>query len=60
MDKPWQEKVQERAYALWEREERPEGRAEQFWLMAEEELRAERQSSGLPDHPWTEALTARA
>jgi hypothetical protein len=57
MDKAWQEKVRERAYALWEREGCPAGRAEQFWLTAEEELRAERrQPDGWPDHPWTEGL----
>jgi len=29
------------AYALWEREGRPEGGAERHWALAEEELRAE-------------------
>ena len=57
MDKAWQEKVRVRAYALWEREGCPAGRAEQFWLTAEEELRAERrQPDRWPDHPWTEGL----
>ena len=58
MDKTWQEKVRERAYALWEREGRPVGRAEQFWLTAEEELRTERRQpwGKWPDHPWTEGL----
>ena len=30
--------IRERAYFLWEREGRPEGRAEQHWLMAQGEL----------------------
>ena len=33
--------VRERAHAIWEREGRPEGRAEHHWAQAEEELRAE-------------------
>jgi Protein of unknown function (DUF2934) len=61
MDKAWQEKVRERAHALWQREGCPEGRAEQFWLMAEQELRAERrQPGGWPDHPWTEDMVDEA
>ena len=43
MDEAWRQKVRERAYAIWVREGSPEGQAEQFWLMAEEELRAEGQ-----------------
>ena len=59
--KAWQEKVRERAYALWEREGCPEGRAEQFWLVAEQELRAERRRpGGRPDHPWTEDMVDEA
>ena len=34
-------RVRERAYAVWEREGRPEGGAERHWAQAEEELRAE-------------------
>jgi Protein of unknown function (DUF2934) len=33
-------KVSEGAYAIWEREGRPEGRAEQHWSVAEGEIRA--------------------
>ncbi len=50
-----------RAYAIWQREGGPDGSAEPFWLMAEEELLAERQgpSSGSaeerPDRPRDEA-----
>jgi hypothetical protein len=41
MDEAWQHKLRERAYALWEREGRPEGGAARHWAQAEEELRAE-------------------
>jgi hypothetical protein len=61
MDERWEQAVRERAYAIWEREGRPEGRAEQFWRTAEQELRAEReQSGGHPDHPWSEEMVDEA
>jgi hypothetical protein len=41
MDEAWQRQLRERAYALWEREGRPEGGAARHWAKAEEELRAE-------------------
>ena len=41
MDEAWQQQVRERAYAIWQREGSPDGSAEQFWLIAEEELLAE-------------------
>ena len=44
MDEAWREKVRERASAIWLRQGSPDGQAEQFWLMAEEELLAERPS----------------
>ena len=43
MDEAWRQRVRERAYAIWLREGSPDGSAEQFWLMAEEELLAEGQ-----------------
>jgi Protein of unknown function (DUF2934) len=43
MDEAWRERVRERAYAIWLREGSPDGQAEQFWLMAEEELLSEGQ-----------------
>lgn len=49
MDDRWEELVRERAYRIWERQGSPDGQAEQFWLMAEEELLAEGHSrSGAP------------
>ena len=47
MDEAWQQRVRERAYAIWQREGNPDGAPEQFWLMAEEELLAEGQG---PSH----------
>jgi hypothetical protein len=46
MDPAWEQKVRERAYAIWEREGRPQGRAEEIWLMAERELIAESRRFG--------------
>src|SRR5689334_3881639 len=43
MDTGWEDRVRSRAYAIWEREGRPEGGAERHWAQAEEELRAEEQ-----------------
>jgi hypothetical protein len=61
MDAAWQQQVRERAYAIWQREGSPAGSAEQFWLMAEEELLAEGQGPAggpaeeRPDRPRDEA-----
>jgi hypothetical protein len=41
MGDAWKQLVRERAYAIWQRQGSPDGHAEQFWLMAEEELIAE-------------------
>ena len=41
MDDRWEELVRERAFHIWERQGSPDGHADQFWLMAEEELLAE-------------------
>jgi hypothetical protein len=37
------EEIRERAYELWERNHRPDGLEIEFWLIAERELRAERE-----------------
>jgi hypothetical protein len=48
MNETWQQRVRERAYVIWQREGSPDGSAEPFWLLAEEELLAkgQRPSSG--------------
>jgi hypothetical protein len=62
MDEAWRERVRERAYAIWLREGSPDGRAEQFWLMAEEELLAEGQgrSGGHPERATDEGQADQA
>ena len=55
MDDRWEELVRERAYRIWEREGSPDGHAEQFWLMAEEELLAEGHSRSGAPRPGAEA-----
>jgi CheY-like chemotaxis protein len=40
----WRHRVGQRAYALWEQENRPAGQAEQHWRMAEAQLLAGRQA----------------
>ena len=48
MDDLWEDLVRERAYRIWERQGSPDGHAEQFWLIAEEELIAEGHSRAGP------------
>jgi hypothetical protein len=61
MDEAWRQRVRERAYTIWLREGSSDGSAEQFWLMAEEELLAEgqgpssRPTDERPDRPRDEA-----
>ena len=53
-EETWQQKVRERAYYIWEREGRPEEvHPDQFWLIAERELLAEKQ---LTDQQRTEEM----
>jgi hypothetical protein len=41
MDSDRERRVRERAYAIWEREGRPQGREAEHWLEAEREIAAE-------------------
>jgi len=52
MDSPIDEAVAARAYELWERAGKPEGRDEEFWHLAEQQLLNEDRSSPLrtPDN----------
>lgn len=45
------EQIRERAYELWERNHRPEGFEIEFWLLAERELRQERERDKPGDPP---------
>ena len=57
MDMGWEDKVRERAYALWEEEGQPEGGAEWHWAKAEEELRAEERERSNVSSDSTEVRT---
>ena len=47
MPEPSKKEIRNRAYELWEKSGRPEGREEEFWKLAEQELRNEDKSSPL-------------
>ena len=40
-EKTIEDRVRERAYALWERDGRPEGRSDEYWQLARSEVQAE-------------------
>jgi hypothetical protein len=44
MKSPTEKQILNRAYQIWERHGRPEGREDEFWHQAEQELRAEEES----------------
>jgi len=44
---PTEKEIENRAYEIWERSGRPEGREDEFWQLAEQELRNEDKSSPL-------------
>lgn len=44
---PTEKEIEKRAYEIWERSGKPEGREEEFWQLAEQELRNEEKSSPL-------------
>ena len=45
MAQPTDMEIKSRAYEIWERNGRPEGREDEFWCLAEQELRNEDKSS---------------
>ena len=47
MPEPSRNEIENRAYELWEKSGRPEGREDEFWKLAEQELRNEDKSSPL-------------
>ena len=47
MTQPTEKEIMARAYEIWERNGRPEGREDEFWHQAEQELRNEDKSSPL-------------
>ena len=47
MSREYEQLIRERAYAIWEREGRPAGRAEAHWFQALRDLQAEGRLPGL-------------
>lgn len=47
MTQPTEKEIENRAYEIWERSGSPEGREDEFWQLAEQELRNEDKSSPL-------------
>jgi hypothetical protein len=47
-DQDLEQRIQARAYLLWEAEGRPEGRAEEYWHRARELIEAETHSAYPP------------
>lgn len=47
MPEPREQEIRERAHQLWERAGKPEGREDEFWHAAEQELRNEDRSNPL-------------
>jgi hypothetical protein len=45
MPEPSKKEIEARAYQLWEKAGRPEGREDEFWHLAQQELRNEDKSS---------------
>jgi hypothetical protein len=45
MAQPTEKEIMKRAYELWEQNGKPEGREDEFWQLAEQELRNEDKSS---------------
>jgi Protein of unknown function (DUF2934) len=45
MTQPTEKEIKNRAYEIWERNGRPEGKEDEFWQLAEQELRNEDKSS---------------
>jgi hypothetical protein len=61
MDSAWREqRIRERAYAIWESEGRPAGRAEAHWLQAEAEIADEARQSEQGAARASKRLAARA
>jgi hypothetical protein len=47
MPEPTDKEIRERAYRIWQRNGKPEGREQEFWDLAQQELRNEDKSNPL-------------
>ena len=45
MNEPTEQEIKNRAYQIWERNGRPKDKEDEFWRLAEQELRNEDKSS---------------
>jgi hypothetical protein len=45
MGEPTEQQIRNRAYEIWEREGKPKGREDEFWALAQQELRNEEKSN---------------
>jgi Protein of unknown function (DUF2934) len=61
-EKTIEDRVRERAYALWERDGRREGRSDEYWQQARAEVEAEDAEPGneIPEEPTKEASSPTA
>jgi len=52
MANPTEKEIKKRAYELWEQNSKPEGREDELWQLAEQELRNDDKSSPMrtPDN----------
>jgi hypothetical protein len=54
-----EEKIRERAYAIWLDQGSIEGRDQVHWLQAEKEIAEEEAAAGSPTPPWRQGRKAR-
>jgi hypothetical protein len=45
-EKTIEDRVRDRAYALWEKDDRPDGRSDEYWQLARSEVEAEEAEPG--------------
>jgi Protein of unknown function (DUF2934) len=53
MEKPAEDQIRQRAQEIWERNDRPDGRDEEFWYQAERDLQHEVSQGNVPGAPET-------
>jgi Protein of unknown function (DUF2934) len=49
--KPTEDQIRQRAHEIWERNHRPDGRDDEFWHQAEQELREADELGKIADSP---------
>ncbi len=51
MEKPTEDQIRQRAHEIWERHHRPNGRDDEFWHQAEQELQEAHNPETGAHHP---------